>query len=354
MSADIKILNDSRFKEWILVIKKRVRQSQLKAAVRVNKEMLRLYWDLGEDIVKKEAEAVWGTGFYDTMSRSLKDAFPSLSGFSVTNLKYMKRFYLFYSDVLLNRQQPVDDLEVLYSVPWGHHILIFSKCQTVDEALFYVRKTVENGWSRAMLLNFLDTDLFLAQGKAITNFSRLLPDVQSELAQETLKDPYNFDFLILSEGYREKELEDALTANITKFLLELGQGFAFVGRQVPVLVGKKELFIDLLFYHLDLRCYVVIELKVCEFDPAFTGQLGVYVAAINHQKRKETDNPTLGLIICKTKDDIVAEYSLESSNQPIGISEYNLSKVLPREYEKTLPTIEDIEKSLKSLTADES
>ena len=181
-----------------------------------------------------------------------------------------------------------------------------------------------------------------------------MPDVQSELAQETLKDPYNFDFLILSEGYREKELEDALTVNITKFLLELGQGFAFVGRQVPVLVGKKELFIDCMFYHLDLSCYVVIELKVCEFDPAFTGQLGVYVAAINHQKRKETDKPTLGLIICKTKDDIVAGYSLESSDQPIGISEYNLSKVLTREYEKTLPTIEDIEKSLKSLTADES
>lgn len=237
------------------------------------------------------------------MSDELKDAFPGMKGFSVTNLKYMKRFYQFYSVEQEIGQQPVDQLENIYIIPWGHQILLISKCDTVREALFYVNKTLENGWSRAVLLNFLDTGLFERQGKAITNFSRLLPDIQSDLAKETLKDPYNFDFLALSEGYRERELEDALTSNITKFLLELGQGFAFVGRQIPIQVGQKEIYLDLLFYHIELRCYVVIELKVCEFDPAFTGQLGVYVAAINHQKKKVTDNETIGLLICKTKDD---------------------------------------------------
>lgn len=231
----------------------------------------------------------------------------------------------------------------------GHQILLISKCDTVREALFYVDKTLENGWSRAVLLNFLDTGLFERQGKAITNFSRLLPDTQSDLAKETLKDPYNFDFLTLSEGYRERELEDALTSNITKFLLEPGQGFAFIGRQFPIQVGQKEIYLDLLFYHIELRCYVVIELKVREFDPAFTGQLGVYVAAINHQKKKVTDNETIGLLICKTKDDVMAEYSLEASSQPIGISEYKLKDLLPNDYASSLPTIEEIEESLKDL-----
>jgi len=349
MKNDLKIVNDSQFKKWIAEIKVRVKRSQIKAAVQANSEMLHLYWDIGKDIVDKEAETEWGSGFYSSMSKALKTEFSEMSGFSVTNLKYMKRFYLFYFDKDQNRQQPVDDLEQLYSIPWGHQILLFTKCQSVEEAMFYVHKTIENGWSRAMLLNFLDTNLYLAQGKAITNFSRMLPDAQSDLAKETLKDPYNFDFLTLTEGYKERELEDALTANITRFLLELGQGFAFVGRQISIKVGEKELFPDLLFYHLELKCYVVVELKVCEFDPAFTGQLGVYVAAVNHQKKKDTDNATLGLLICKTKDNVMAEYSLESSSQPIGISEYNLSNILPKEYRSTLPSIEDIENSIKAL-----
>lgn len=340
MSKDLKIFNDSYFKEWIKIIKQRIKQSQLKAAVRVNTELLLLYWDIGKDIVQRDVESKWGSKIYATLSAELKDAFPGMEGFSVTNLKYMKRFYQFYS---------VDQLENIYIIPWGHQILLISKCDTVREALFYVDKTLENGWSRAVLLNFLDTGLFERQGKAITIFSRLLPDTQSDLAKETLKDPYNFDFLTLSEGYRERELEDALTSNITKFLLELGQGFAFIGRQVPIQVGQKEIYLDLLFYHIELRCYVVIELKVRELDPAFTGQLGVYVAAINHQKKKVTDNKTIGLLICKTKDDVMAEYSLEASSQPIGISEYKLKDLLPNDYASSLPTIEEIEESLKDL-----
>lgn len=264
----------------------------------------------------------------------------------------MKRFFEFYKSDNENRQQVVDDLEKICSIPWGHHILIMTKCENVTEALFYVRKTLENGWSRAMLLNFLDVNLYKSQGKAITNFDRQLPALQSDLAKEVIKDPYNFDFLTLTEGYREKELEDALTNNITKFLLELGQGFAYIGRQQPIMIGQKEMAMDLLFYHMKLRCYVVIDLKVGEFDTSYTSQIGTYVVAVNHQLKTEMDNPTIGLIICKTKDNVVAEYSLEASSVPIGISEYQLSKVLPKEIESSLPSIEEIEKSLKAITGE--
>ncbi len=207
MAEDLKIFNDSYFREWMIRIKTRIQQSQLKAAVRVNTEMLQLYWDLGEDIVQKGAESKWGNKIYSTMSAELKTEFPKVEGFSVTNLKYMKRFYLFYSEKLQIGQQPVDQFEKIFMIPWGHQILLFSKCQTVEEAWFYINKTLENGWSRAILLNFMDTGLYQRQGKAITNFAKLLPDTQSDLAKETLKDPYNFDFLTLSEGYREKELK---------------------------------------------------------------------------------------------------------------------------------------------------
>jgi Uncharacterized conserved protein len=349
MKNELEIMRNSHFKEWIIDIKKRIKASQIKAAVQVNSEMLHLYWDIGKDIERNKLEAKWGSNFYESASKALKLEIPELRGLSVTNLKYMRRFYAFYSAGIENRQQVVDDLKGLFSIPWGHQIMLITKCNDIEEAMFYVSKTLSNGWSRNMLLNFLDANLYETQGKAITNFSELLPEAQSDLAKETLKDPYNFDFLTLTEGYKEKELEDALVSNITNFLIELGQGFAFVGRQVPLRVGEKEVFIDLLFYHLKLSCYVVVELKVCEFDAAFTGQLGLYVAAVNHQKKKDTDNTTLGLLICKTKDSVMAEYSLESSSQPIGISEYDLSNVLPKSYESTLPSIEDIEESVKKL-----
>jgi len=234
----------------------------------------------------------------------------------------------------------------IFQIPWRHHVEIFSKCKSVHEALFYVQKTIKNGWSRAMLLNFMDVDLYQSQGKAITNFDRLLPDVQSDLAKETLKDPYNFDFLTLTENFKEKELEDALVENITKFLLELGQGFAFVGRQYPIQIGNVPRNMDLLFYHLKLRCYVVIELKVKKFEPEYTGKLGYYIVAVNEQIKSDMDKPTIGLLICRTKDNIEAKYSLESSSQPIGISEYSLSKLIPDNFKSSLPSIEEIEKEL--------
>lgn len=215
--------------------------------------------------------------------------------------------------------------------------------------MFYLNKTVENGWSRAVLLNFLDTDLYERQGKTVNNFNKLLADPQSELATQTLKDPYNFDFLTLDEDYRERELEQGLTRNVTRFLLELGTGFAFVGSQVPLQVGEDTVYPDLLFYHLELRCYVVVELKVTKFKAEQLGQLGMYVSAVNHIKKKSTDNPTIGLLICKTKNNVMAQYALEATNQPIGISEYQLSKLMSEDIQSQLPTIEDIEATLSEI-----
>jgi predicted nuclease of restriction endonuclease-like (RecB) superfamily len=370
------LIKDGDYKSWLSDLKSRIRQSQIKAAVRVNTEMLELYWSIGADIVAKQAESVWGSGVIKQLSADLREEFPDLQGFSETNLGYIKKFYLFYTQEnvispqlvgkitpqlegelqsvenknLIISQQVADQLEIypIFQIPWGHHREIITKCKSTKEALFYVQKTIKNGWSRAMLLNFIDANLYQTQGKAINNFDRFLPDVQSDLAKETLKDPYCFDFLTLTENYKEKELEDALTENITKFLLELGQGFAYVGRQYPIKVGKRERNIDLLFYHLELRCYVVIELKTKEFEPEHTGKLGYYITAINHQLKKAIDNPTIGLLVCKTKDNIDAQYSLESSSQPIGISEYQLSKLIPENFKSALPSIEEIEENLKN------
>lgn len=335
------------YKQWLSKIKQHIRQSQIKAAVRVNTELLRLYWHLGKEIAERRAEAKWGNGFFNTLSRDLKADFPDMQGFSPTNLKYCKRFYLFYSQSDTIHHQVGDELiSPIFSIPWRHHIEILTKCRTIDEALFYVGKTLENGWSRAVLLNFLDARLFETQGKALTNFRKNLPEPMSDLAQQTLKDPYNFDFLTMRENYNERELEDALTTNITRFLLELGSGFAFVGRQVRLEVNGNEYFIDLLFYHLKLRCYTVVELKVTEFKPEYLGQLGFYVTAVNRQFKRTEDNPTIGLIICKTKDRVVAEYALEGTNQPLGISQYDLMKVTSEELKNTLPSIEEIENEL--------
>lgn len=239
--------------------------------------------------------------------------------------------------------------DVFFSVPWGHHLYIISQCNDVERAVFYLNKTVENGWSRAVLLNFLDTNLYERQGKAVNNFNKLLPDPQSELAAQTLKDPYNFDFLTLDGEYRERELEQGLTQNVTRFLLELGTGFAFVGSQIPLQVGDDTVYPDLLFYHLELRCYVVVELKVTKFKAEHLGQLGMYVSAVNHIKKKPTDNPTIGLLICKTKNNVMAQYALEATNQPIGISEYQLSKLMSEDMQSQLPTIEDIEATLSDI-----
>lgn len=244
------------------------------------------------------------------------------------------------------------DKNIIFMIPWGHHKVIMDKCKEDQrKALFFVQKTLENNWSRAVLLNFLDTKLFDRQGKAVTNFEYTLPPARSDLAQELTKDPYNFDFITLTPNYNEKELKDALMDNITSFLLELGNGFAFVGREYRIEVGDTENFIDMLFYHIKLHCYVVVEVKVTAFEPSFTGQLGTYVVTVNHILKSDMDAPTLGLLVCKSKDNIQAKYAIESSSQPLGISEYELSNLVPDDFKGTLPTIEEIEAELNEQNA---
>jgi len=352
MSQLIKI--DEEYAQWIQSVGKRFKNMQIKAATRVNQEMLKFYWSLGKDMVEMHAETRWGSKFYNNLSKDLTSAMPEQKSFSPTNLKYMTYFYQLYSQI---SPQPVDEMndeispqlvDELCRVPWGHHRYIIDKCKgDVDKAIFYVRKTIENNWSRAVLLNWLDTNLYERQGKAITNFTMKLPEAHGDLANELTKDPYNFDFLTMTEGYNEKELKDALTNNIVKFLMELGNGFAFVGREYRIEVGKTEQFIDLLFCNIRLHCYVVIEFKTEKFKPADIGQLGTYVVAVNHILKTSADNPTIGLLICKEKDEVLAQYAVEGSGEPIGISEYELSKVYPADFTSSLPTIEEIEQQLK-------
>lgn len=360
MAENMTMASNSDFKSWVSQLKQDIRSAQIRAAIKVNTELLRLYWRMGADICEKQKSASWGDGWLKELSRELMAEFPDMKGLSHRNLQYIRQWYLFYNQENTIVQQAVAQLDdakaqqpvahisedVFFSVPWGHHLYIISQCKDVSRAVFYLKKTVENGWSRAVLLNYLDTNLYERQGKAVNNFNRLLANPQSELAAQTLKDPYNFDFLTLDGEYRERELEQALTHNVTRFLLELGTGFAFVGSQVPLQVGEDTVYPDLLFYHLELRCYVVVELKVTKFKGEHLGQLGVYVSAVNHIKKKPTDNPTIGLLICKTKNNVMAQYALESTNQPIGISEYQLSKLMPENIQSQLPTIEDIEATL--------
>lgn len=292
-------------------------------------------------ITEKQAQTPWGDKLIDQVAKDLKAEFPDMAGLSNSNLKYCKRFYTFYQPSI--GQQPVDQ------IPWGHNILIFSKSRDISEANFYIQKTIENGWSRDILGLQIKSNLYERQGKAVTNFKATLPEPMSDLAVQILKDPYNFDFLAMTETYKERELENALIDNVTKFLLELGTGFAYIGKQVPIQVGDQDYFIDLLFYQLKLRAYVVIELKVTDFIPEYAGKLSFYLSVANDTLRHPTDNPTIGLLICKNKNNIIAEYSLKNINQPIGVTEYQLTKIFPEEFKSSLPTIEEIENELKSL-----
>lgn len=374
MEKSISIL-DKDYSHWISELSSRYRRSQIKAAVKVNEEMLRFYWELGRDIVEMHIEERWGDNVIKTLSADLQREIPDAHCFSRTNLYYIRNFYLLYfqhttiipqlegqfvpqseGQIL---QQPVATSEShsqfidrffadLFSVPWGHHKLLMDKCQNnPQKAFFFVHQTVQNGWSRNMLLNFLDTDLYERQRKALTNFERTLPSESSELAKELTKDPYDFAFTGITGKYNERLLKDKLLDNITQFLVELGTGFAYVGKEYRLQIGETENFIDLLFYNLNLSCYVVIEVKIGKFEFADAGQLDGYVVSCNHLLRKEgRDNPTIGLLICKEKDSLVAQYALEASSQPLGISEYELAKLYPEKVEGTIPTIEELEQKL--------
>lgn len=288
------------YREWIKNVKKRIKQSQIKASVKVNYELMDLYWDLGKDIVNKQENTKWGDGFLAAMSKDLKRAFPGMTGFSVQNLKGIRYWYKFYSgfEIGLQSVSQLNEAErMIKSIPWGHNQRIMYKCKNINEALFYVQKTMDNNWSRNLLEHQIDSHLYERQGKAISNFQTKLPDPQSDLALQTLKDPYNFDFLTIREEYDEKELEDALVNQITQFLLELGTGFAYLGRQVHIKVGNSDFYMDLLFYHVRLHCYVVLELKTEKFKPEFAGKLNFYVTAVNKNMKEKQDNQTIGILI---------------------------------------------------------
>ena len=344
--------NDKEYKKFLVELKEKVKNSQLKAAIKVNYELLNLYWELGKKITEKQKEYSWGDSFISNLSNDLKKEFPDMKGFSVQNLKNIRYWYLFYAEYLIGLQ-PVSQLKKIEnkikSIPWGHNQRIMYKCKSVREAIFYVEKTIEHGWSRTILEHQIDSKLYERLGSAISNFDSRLPKVQSELAKQTIKDPYNFDFLTLRDKYDERELEDALVKQITSFLLELGTGFSYIGRQVHLKVGDSDFYIDLLFYHVKLHCYVVVELKTEKFKPDFAGQLNFYVTAVNRDLKSQEDNQTIGILICKDKDNVVAEYSLANISQPIGISKYEISKLLEKEYKSSLPSIEEIEQSIKDI-----
>lgn len=350
------LIKDGEYRKWLDELKRKVMKTQIQAAVSVNRELLLFYWELGAEIVSKQKITQWGDGLISQLSADLTNEFPGMKGFSLSNLRYIRQWYIFYSNMVVANpaihQQPVGELDreilsQITSIPWGHNIAILSGCKVIKEALYYVQQTINYGWSRTVLIHQIEGRLYEREGKALTNFTATLPKPQSDLAQQTLKDPYIFDFLSMEKDYSERDIETALVEHITRFLLELGAGFAYIGRQYPLHVGERDFFIDLLFYHTQLHCYIVIELKTVEFEPEHTGKLNFYIKAIDDQLRKEGDSPTIGILLCKSKDKIVAEYSLSDINKPMGVSEYQLTQALPANLKGRLPTIEEIESELQ-------
>lgn len=298
---------------------------------------------MGKSISEKINVEKWGTSVVENLSIDLRKTFPNQQGFSRSNLFSMRKWYEFYtkSDIEVEKVQ-----QLVGQIPWGHNVLIVTKSQNIDEAIFYINKTIENNWSRTVLLHQIELDFYSRSGKAINNFTQTLPVPQSELAIETLKDPYKFDFLSLKEKVLEKDIEEQLIKHITSFLLELGGGFSFVGRQVPIKIDNEDFFIDLLFYHIKLKCYVVVELKSVKFKAEYAGKMNLYLSAVDDLIKTEAENPTIGLLLCKSKSEIIAEYALRGSSQPIGVAEYEIIKSIPNDLKSELPTIEEIEQEL--------
>ena len=376
MTQVLTLSQNKEYRSWVKELKQRYLSSRLKASVDANRTLLEYYWSVGRDIEDKQYANTYGSKFYETLSHDMRSEMSGEKGFSEGNIRYMYRFYQLYNQLIVNLPQSAEDFsqtnllqgvddsdianlpqlaERLYnevcSIPWDHQRRIIDKCTgDAKKALFFVRKVIENSWGRDVLLNFLGTDLYERQAKALTNFIKTLPAPQSDLAQQTTKDPYVFNFLAMTEDYNERELEDALVANVTKFLVELGTGFAYMGKQYRLQVGEKEIFIDLLFYNTRIHAYCCVELKTGSFEASHLGQLGLYVTAVNHQLKTEYDNPTIGLLICKDKDNIEAQYSLEAYNLPLGISQYELSRLIPKEIKSSLPSIEQIESTLEQLS----
>ena len=351
---------DENYKAWLASLKTRLQQHQIKAAVRVNSAMLEFYWELGRDIVAMKPEQLWGKGIINQLSLDLKEMFPDQKGFSTTNIWYIKKWFLFYTNDLEKLHQLGGEFQIGHQVgdeiamppqfayvPWRHHVEIITKCASVDEAIFYIGKVIEGNWSRRQLEDNIASSLFTKQGKALTNFHDRLPAEQGKLAQEILKDPYGLEFLTMKKGYDERQLEDALVKNITRFLLELGTGFSFIGRQIELrMPGGKSFFPDMLFYHFRLKCFVVVELKVVDFIPEFAGKLNFYVTAVDKLLKADDDNQTIGLLICKSKDKTLVEWSFQDVNKPLGVASYELQNVIDSTIDENLPTIEQIESAV--------
>lgn len=325
---------------WLADVKARIHSAQQRAALAVNRELLVLYWQIGRDIVERQVEAGWGAGIVNRVAADLRAAFPEMKGFSRSNLKYMRAFAQAWPDPHAIGQQAVGQL------PWGHNLVLLTKLDTPEARLRYATRALEHGWSRAVLTLHIEQGTLDREGKALTNFAEQLPAPQSDLARETLKDPYRFDFLTIGVEADERAIEAALVGHISRFLLELGAGFAFVGRQVHLEVGGEDFYLDLLFYHLRLRCYVVIELKAGEFRPEHAGKLNFYLSAVDGLLRNEHDQPSIGLLLVKTKNRVIAEYALRDAKKPIGIAEYKLVHALPSRLESSLPSIEQLEREL--------
>jgi predicted nuclease of restriction endonuclease-like (RecB) superfamily len=343
------------YAELLEDLKGRVRTAQLKAALAVNREMIQLYWDIGRLIVERQEREGWGKGIVDRLAKDIQKAFPGLQGFSPRNVWRMRAFYLAYTKEVTILPQPAAELDganlpqAAAEIPWFHNVILIEKIKDPLQRLWYAQQTLQHGWSRTILELQIESNLYSRQGKAITNFAATLPPPQSDLAQQTLKDPYLFDFLTLDEEAHERDLEGGLVGHVQKFLLELGAGFAFVGRQVHLEVGDEDFYIDLLFYHLKLRCFVVIDLKMKKFAPEHAGQMNFYLSAVDDKLRHPDDKPSIGLVLCKQRDRVIAEYALRDLTKPIGVAEWQtrLVQSLPEHLQGSLPTIAELEAELQ-------
>lgn len=329
----------SEYIEFLESLKQRIAVARYKAVRAVNTELIMLYHEIGTDIIQKQEKLSWGSKVIAKISQDLSSEFPDMKGFSQTNLKYMKKFAQEFTPSEIS-QQLADQL------PWFHIVVLMEKVKDRDKRLFYIKKATEHGWSRSVLVHQIELNLYDRQGKAVTNFKEKLALPQSELASQTLKDPYIFDFLSLGEKAQEREVENALIQHMEKFLLELGAGFAFVGRQYHLEVGGQDYYLDLLFYHLKLRSYIVIELKDKDFKPEYAGKVNFYLSAVDDLVKHESDNPSIGLILCKSKNNVVAEYALRDMTKAIGLAEYRLTEALPDNLKTALPSIRELEAEL--------
>ena len=332
---------------WLTELKTRIRAAQQRASLAVNRELVLLYWQIGRDILARQDREGWGAKVIERLAQDLRNAFPNMKGFSRANLMYMRAFA---------EAWPAGEIvqQAVGQLPWGHNLVLLTKLKSPEQRLNYAQRAIDHGWSRNVLAIHIERRLLEREGKVASNFVAQLPKPQSDLAHESLKDPYLFDFLGLGSEAGERAIEDAIVQHITRFLLELGAGFAYVGRQVPIEVGGDDFFIDLLFYHLKLRCYVVVELKAEAFKPEHAGQLSFYLSAMDAQVKAEQDGPTIGLLLCKSKNKVVAEYALRDYNKPIGVAEYQLIASLPEELQTELPSIEAIEQALVGDAGDEN